>query len=303
MTECERILEKGVVSEDFFQEEIICDFLVTKERKKLFAVLLDMLFEFDRICKKYHLRYYPEGGTLLGAIRHNGFIPWDDDIDIEMPREDYNIFVSLAHEFKEPYFLQTPYTDPGYYYCPARIRNTNTTALVEMFAYQKFNNGIWLSIFPMDNWQKDAEDEFNKIKALIVENSTYMRISNPNLDKKNKERVKNYSGRDPLETYREIERLATQFNGKSTELVTIAVSAMAPYSKKLQYASDFSTTLLVDFENFKMPVPVGYDRILKTVFGNYLELPPVKERGLHHDGTLYDADKPYTYYFERLNIR
>ena len=300
MTECERIIRKGIISEDFLKEETICDFLVTIDRKKIFTVLLDLLYEFDRVCKKYSLRYYAEGGTLLGAIRHKGFIPWDDDIDVEMPREDYDIFITLSHEFEQPYFLQTPYTDSEYYYTPARIRNSNTTALVETFAYQRFNHGIWLSVFPLDNWKEDAEEEFNKIKALIIENSTYMRMTNPHLDENNRKRIQNYSGRNPMDTYNEMVQLATQFNGSPTEFKMIAVFAMAPYSKKLQYAKDFSATLWADFECLKIPIPVGYDRILKKVFGDYLALPPLEDRGLHHGGTIYDADTPYTEYVKNL---
>ena len=300
MTECERIIRKGIIPKCFLREETICDYRVTVDRKKIFTVLLDLLYEFDRVCKKYNLRYYPEGGTLLGAIRHHGFIPWDDDIDVEMPREDYEVFVTLSHEFEHPYFLQTPYTDSEYFYSPARIRNSNTSAIVETFAYQKFNHGIWLSVFPLDNWKADAEEEFNKIKALIIENSTYMRMTNPHLDKKNRERIRNYSGRNPMETYNEMVQLATQFNGSPTEFKMIAVSAMAPYSKKLQYAKDFSATFLADFECLRIPIPIGYDRILKKVFGDYLVLPPFEERGLHHSGTIYDADTPYTEYVSKL---
>lgn len=300
MTEIERILQKGVVTEDFLKEEVICDFLVTTERKKLFAVLLDMLVEFDKICKKHNLRYYLDGGTLLGAIRHKGFIPWDDDIDVEMPREDYEKFIKLGDEFKHPYFLQTPYTDPTYFYCPARIRNSNTTALVEMFAYQNFNHGVWLTILPLDNWKKEAEPEINKIKSLIIENSTYMRLTNPHLDEKNQERVRNYSGRDPFETYAEIMRLAQQFNGQPTEYITIAVEALSSYSKKLWYAEDFTSTLLADFEGYKFPIPVGYERVLRIVFGDYMALPPIEDRGLHHSGVIFDMDKPYTEYVNKL---
>ena len=300
MTEIDRILAKGVINQDFLKEEVICDFLVTTERKKLFAVLLDMLIEFDRICKKHNLRYYLDGGTLLGAIRHKGFIPWDDDIDVEMPREDYERFIKLNNEFSDPYFLQTPYTDPTYFYCPARIRNSNTTALVEMFAYQKFNHGVWLTILPLDNWREEAEQEYDKIKSLIIENSTYMRISNPHLDEKNKERVKNYSGRNPFDTYNEIMNLARQFNGEPTEYLMIAIEALSPYNTKLWYAEDFKSTILADFEGYKFPIPVGYDRVLKTIFGDYMSFPKVEARGLHHRGVIFDIDKPYTEYVNNL---
>lgn len=300
MTEIERILKKGVVNEDFLKEEVLCDFVVKTERKKLFAILLDMLIEFDRICKKHNLRYYLDGGTLLGAIRHKGFIPWDDDIDVEMPREDYEVFITLNHEFKKPYFLQTPYTDPTYFYCPARIRNSNTTALVEMFAYQKFNQGVWLTILPLDNWKEEAESEFEKIKSLIIENSTYMRISNPHLDRLNQERVKNYSGRNPLDTYKEIMKLARQFNDEPTKYIMIAIEALSSYKKKIWYAEDFNSTILADFEGYKFPIPVGYDRVLKTIFGDYMALPPIEERGQHHSGVIFDVEKPYTDYVNKL---
>ena len=300
MTEIDRILQKGVVSEDYLKEEVICDFLVTTDRKKLFAVLLDMLVEFDRICKKHNLRYFLDGGTLLGAIRHKGFIPWDDDIDVEMPREDYEVFVKLSDEFKHPYFLQTPYTDPNYFYCPARIRNSNTTALVEMFAYQNFNQGVWLTILPLDNWKEEAEPEFNKIKSLIIENSTYMRMTNPHLDEKNKERVRNYSGRDPFDTYAEIMKLAQQFNNEPTKFITIAIEALSSYSKKLWYAEDFTSTILADFEGYKFPIPIGYERVLKIVFGDYMAFPPIEDRGEHHSGVIFDIDKPYTEYVNHL---
>ncbi len=92
MTECERIIEQGILPKSFFEQEERCDFLVTEKRKKIWAVLLDLLIKFDFVCKKYSLTYFLADGTLLGAARHQGFIPWDDDIDVSMPREDYEKF-------------------------------------------------------------------------------------------------------------------------------------------------------------------------------------------------------------------
>ena len=89
MSEINRILSKGIFKESFLAPEIICDFYVDENRKKLWLVSLDLLSELDRVCRKYELRYFLFFGSLLGAIRHKGFIPWDDDIDIAMPRNDF----------------------------------------------------------------------------------------------------------------------------------------------------------------------------------------------------------------------
>ena len=159
MTEIERIIKKGVITKDFLKEEVRNDFRVTTERKKLWAILLDLTLEFDRVCKKHGLTYFLWSGSMLGAVRHNGFIPWDDDIDVIMPRKDYERFLLLGDEFKDPYFFQTPYTDPECCYSFVKIRNCLTTGVVDLFKYQNFNHGIWLSIMPLDNWKLEGGEE------------------------------------------------------------------------------------------------------------------------------------------------
>lgn len=301
MTEAERIINAGIFPAEYLKEEVRNDFLVTSNRKKLWAVLLDMLLKIDDVCKKHGLTYFLEAGTLLGAIRHNGMIPWDDDIDIFMHRSDYEKFIQLTEEFPHPYFLQTPYTDPEYFYMPARLRNTNTTGVVKNFAYQGFNQGIWLSIFPIDNWEEEGgEERYEYIKSLIKENSTYMRMKNPHLNDADKERVKKWCGRKPIEIYEEIQKIAQQFNGHPTKFVTAAVSAVISYKRKLWYAEDFSSAIYWEFEGHKFPIPVGYDRFLKIMYGDYMELPPMEERGIHHNGAVFDADIPYKEYLKNI---
>ena len=95
----------GNIPESFFREEDRLGFHITVEQKKLWAVQLELLQEFDRICKKHRIRYFGTGGTLLGAIRHKGYIPWDDDIDVSMPKEEYEKFCNVApQEVREPFF-------------------------------------------------------------------------------------------------------------------------------------------------------------------------------------------------------
>lgn len=304
MTECERIVKKGIISEEFLKEETLCDFLVTQQRKKLWMISLDMLLEFDRVCKKHNIKYFLMGGTLLGAIRHKGFVPWDDDTDVMMLREDYEKFKTLEYEFKQPYFLQTPQNDPGNLYSTVRIRNSNTTMLVDLFKYEKFNQGIWLSVFPIDNWDiKGGEERRARIEELLKDNSTYMRMSNPNLSEADKIRVQNYSGRNPLEVNDEIHQIAMRDINRHTGYVALAVTTVYPLKNLIYRSEIFADTVDVDFEGFKFPAPVGYDEYLKTAYGNYMEFPPVEKRGNWHVGFFIDPDRPYIDYLKDNNSK
>jgi lipopolysaccharide cholinephosphotransferase len=302
MTECERILKKGVINEDFLKEEVICDFLVDTKRKKLWTILLDMLVEFDQVCKRHNLTYFMIYGSLLGTVRHKGFIPWDDDIDVAMPREDYEKFIKLGEEFSSPLFLQTPYTDKGYFYTPARIRNSNTTAVVEMFKYAGFNQGIWLSVFPLDRWDDNGGVErYEEIRRLVKNCSTYMRIGNPHLDDINKERVAAYHG-DPMRDYEEIQRLAQSCKDPDSKYVMTAVITQGSYPGKLLNASAFEKAIPMEFEGIKVMVPSGFDHLLRVWYGDYMQLPPMEKRGIWHAGTVFDADISYKDYLHKQGI-
>ena len=263
MTEIERIIKKGIITEDFLKEEFINDFLVTTARKKLWAVILDLIVEFDRVCKQHGFKYYLFYGALLGAVRHHGFIPWDDDFDVAMPREDYDRFIKLSSDFREPYFLQTPYTDPESCYSYAKIRNSNTTGLSELFKYQKFNHGIWMTVFPLDYWDYEGgEERYARIRKLTTDCSTYMRMNNPNLDDKNRTRVAAYHG-NPLLDYEEIQRLASSCKDSNSKYVMTAVITQGTYEQKMLYADDFKQCLYLDFEGIKLMAPAGYDHLLR----------------------------------------
>lgn len=112
---------------------------------------LEILNEFVRVCEKEGLRYYLVGGTLLGAVRHQGFIPWDDDVDVAMPREDYDRFARIAEKELAPqYFYQSPDTDPHYFLTYAKIRKNGTEIYEERFKNARFHKGIFIDIFPLD---------------------------------------------------------------------------------------------------------------------------------------------------------
>jgi lipopolysaccharide cholinephosphotransferase len=305
MTECERIIKEGILPKEYFKEEVKNDFLVTKDRKKLFAVLLDILLKIDSVCKKHNIKYFISEGTLLGAIRHGGFIPWDDDLDIVMFRDDYERFIKLKDEFKAPYFLQTPYTDEGFFWANTTVRNSNTTAVTPYFAYQPMNHGAFVDIFTLDNIVKNEEgkENFLKINKLTIDNSTYMRMSNPNLDEDNKKRVEEYKKRicDPFEVYEKIQSLAQKYNGISTEYITKPTLTMYGFERSCYLREDFAQSCNVKFEGYTFPAPKGYDRFLKITYGDYMKLPPIEKRGLHHN-ILFDMDTPYQEYIDK-NIK
>lgn len=302
MTECERIIKQGILPASFFKEEVKCDFLVTKERKKVWAVLLDIMLLFDSVCKKHGLSYSLYSGTMLGAVRHSGFIPWDDDVDITMPREDYEKLLQLNSEFGDQYFLQTPLTDPESGFAFLKIRNSNTTAVSRKFMYQNFNQGIHIDVIPLDKWEiEGGEARYYELRNLILINSTAMRKDNPNLDKEDLLRLDEWRRKkyDTKDIYLQIQSLAKKSYYSNSEFVSCALCAGPRYEKKILYACDFEDVVLMSFEGYDFPVAKGYDRILKIQYGDYMSLPSIEERGKKHDGSVFDADTPYKEFLKR----
>lgn len=153
------------------EDEIRCDYLVKAKQKRVWQKELEILVKIQEICKKYNITYFAEGGTLLGAVRHKGFIPWDDDIDISMRRDDYNRFLEIAKkEIKYPLFVQSFETERRFAFDMIKIRNTETTAYTPNEACNECNKGIFVDIFPVDNEPDDdsirKKENLNTFKEL-----------------------------------------------------------------------------------------------------------------------------------------
>ena len=295
MTEIDRLLDEKKIDNAFLNEEGLCDFLVDTTRKKIWAIELDLLLEIDRVCQKYGLRYYLFWGSLLGAIRHNGFVPWDDDTDVVMPRNDYEQLLMHSEEFKSPYFLQTPFSDPTYYYAHAKLRNSNTSAIDAPFLYQGFNMGIFVDIMPIDKIDENnrSRELFNLISSINMQNSIAMRIGNPFLSERDKERVRQYKGGDPLARYNKLQKLSVRDKESNSDKLCVFAATTYGYDRDVFFEEDFYESIEWGFLGYSFPIPKGYDRILRIAYGNYLEFPPVEKRGQWHGNVSFFPDNPY----------
>jgi len=304
MTECERIIKDGILPESFFKPETICDFYVDEKRKKIWAILIDLLVEFDRVCRKYDLRYYVAYGSLIGLVRHNGFIPWDDDIDVCLPREDYDKLMSLTEEFDQPYFLQIPGKDHEYFFSFAKLRNSNTTAISNAFRYEHFNQGLFLDIFPLDNYCEElGQNNYERIKALIDELSVNMRRNNKYPTSSDLERMAKYPDSDSSHVFAEMDGIARSNNSKVTDKLILAVSVISPYYKLILDKTDISSFKYFDFYGYQVPVPIGFDHILRITYGDYMQFPPVEKRGTWHNDAVMDPDVPYKEKLEEIHTQ
>ena len=286
-----------------FEDEIRCEYLVDKKQKQVWKVELDMVSIVDRICKEHNIKYFAICGTMLGAVRHKGFIPWDDDIDLGMLREDYNRFVKYAEkEIEAPYFLQTTLTDNDYYKDYARIRNSNTTAICEHNEFHKCNNGIYIDIFPLDNYYNTPFGNLyyklsRSLGRLMRVKLHYQMRENPNL--KSKVAYFIAKGIDEKRAYKVRERLQTWHSRKRAKYAGITDTYLDKYdASKLAFPREvFDEYQYVPFENIEIPIPKDYDTFLKIFFGDYMSFPPVEERGIHHN-IIFDPNTPYKEYIE-----
>ena len=296
------------IPQDFLKEEILCDYLVSKEMKEIWAVELDLLFEFDRVCTKHNIKYFGSGGTLLGAIRHHGFIPWDDDIDLAMSRKEYERLCEVApKEFVYPYFFQTEYTDPGSLRGHAQLRNSLTTGIIknEYQFKKKINQGIFIDIFPLDG-VPDEPDEYRALElqaeALKKRFRKYSLFAYPGALNINsfKSIVKNigsllvstYCKRKTDVIYKTFEEVCSTYNDRNTEFLSMLTFRFS--DKRLYIEKRFLDDIeRVKFEFITIPILKGYDTLLHRQYGDYMVM---KKASTYHGDVLFDTNRSYKEY-------
>lgn len=258
--------------------------------KKLHKSEIVILDEIVRICKKHDLKYFLIGGTLLGAVRHKGFIPWDDDLDIAMPRDDYEKFIELASkELKEDFILDDISTNPEYWLIFAKVRLKKTVFKANFISDDyEGNNGIWVDIFPLD-YSKHNKDYFIKYKWSIIRflKAIYIRKdSHTSMDKHFLTAVLSifFKPFNMKKMNNIIKKRITSENSKK-EICKYFINYGSQYGvfRQTHQINKIFPLRQLEFENKFYCVPNDYDYVLNNIYGeNYMELPPIEKRITHN---------------------
>lgn len=280
-------------------KEIRDGYEVSSEMKKIWDIQTKMVKKLLEVCDKYNLKVWADGGTLLGTVRHHGYIPWDDDIDMVMLREDYDKLLEVApKEFEEPFFFQDVYTDKKYPRGHAQLRYNGTAAILPYDINCPFNQSIFIDIFVCDLLPKRK----SALVGAMCKAEFYRSMLNQSVWGK-------YSFLHPkkflahllvkvyvafkgfVNVYEKLQECYTHYDVEMSDVYScpmFVACLVFTIQRKKEWYSD---TIYMPFEDFQMPVPVGYDKILTQQYGDYMT--PVRGTSLH--GTvIFDTERPYT---------
>ena len=277
---------------------------VTKELQPRWnAVIIDVLSAFIRICEAQGLRYFCAGGTAIGAVRHQGMIPWDDDIDVFMPRPDYDRFLALAAQsMPEGYEVLSPYATKDYPMYFAKMCNARTTLLENERIPCVF--GLYIDIFPLDGACDDIETCYrekrrfkrlmNKLEAVSTHNSFGEYVG---LLAKRREwgrfavKTVAFCCRSWLRRWL-LKQMDSIAYGHDYALSSRVVTYSGAYQRQEIYPKAWlETPQMFAFEGLMVNLPHDYDAYLRHFFGDYMTLPPVEQRASHHQKVFFDLDK------------
>ena len=286
------------IPSSFYEAEERCGYTVPASMKRVWAAQLTLLAQFDAVCRRHDLSYFAGGGTLLGAVRHGGYIPWDDDIDLFMLREDYDRLLALGPAvFTSPYFLQTAYNDRDYSRGHAQLRLDGTTAILEgERGHYRFHQGIFIDVFPLDNVPDDAAAQKVQRRSLARWNTwlaatvRYPGSPHPTFAKTVLHHL--LSSIPYRWLYRGMEKACRRYNTVPT--ARVAMLSFDPQSDRwVMPRAAFAGAVYRPFEHIRVPVPVGFEEILTAAYRDYRT---PRQEAAYHPTVFFDPDRDWRDY-------
>ena len=266
------------------------------DTEQLKNIQVDMLKCFIAVCQKHNLRYFLLGGSALGAVRHKGYIPWDDDIDVGLPRNDYEKFLEVAQkDLPENIFVQTTITDPEYPVNFAKLRNSDTTFVEKSVKNFNINHGVYIDIFPLDGYKKSSFSELlYKIYTFRIGCEFYSDDKNSGFKNKFLKIVLPIVFPNYKKLKYKNEKYMKKRNYDESELIRNFCGAWG--LKEVVPKSFFGNGAKAEFEGFEVIIPEQYDLYLTSLYGDYMKLPPVEKRVPHHYCEIVDLSSSYKNY-------
>lgn len=270
---------------------------------ELQRVEFDLLLQFVSVCRKLDLRYYLVCGTALGALKYGGFIPWDDDVDVAMPRQDYERFLREAPDhLPEGLFLQNYRTDPAFPQIFAKLRNSKTTYIEKTSAHLPIHHGIYMDIFPLDGYPEERWKQLwlELRKKVFLHMLTTAYTEPPLLRQKIEYRIKRM-----LRLHKCTARVIAVYE-KMVSAWSCEASSVWCNHGNWQGRKDYSPREIFGegadacFEGLAIKVPSQADVYLRRKYGDYTQDPPKEEQAGHHYYSVLDCSRPYTDY---INLR
>ena len=271
-----------------------------EEIKDLQQKELEILKELKRVCDANESTYFLAFGTLIGAARHQGFIPWDDDIDVCMNYPDYEKFEEVCEtQLKEGFFLQTRDTDPEAGLSFNTLRMDNTTLITDFTADRDSHHGIKIDIYPIYNIADDTILRTFQLGCARM----YMLLEAGTVPKNHGQMLKRVGGivlsvikgdtRERLKDF--CRRSMARYENKATRKKALLFSYKS--CQRLYRSEWFTKKTELPFEGEPYSVPVGYKQFLTAVYGDYMKLPPVEQQGIKLEHIIkYDTEKSYKEY-------
>lgn len=325
---------REIFVENINRDEIRDGFIVTSQRKKLWNVQLNLIAELDRICKKHNIRWFAYGGTLLGAVRHRGFIPWDDDVDISMLRPDYEKFKQVIRtEIKEPYFVDAWHDyrledeEPDIvkdksclqvvkhaqrrdhpkwwpFWPIIKIKDSRTT-FVQYLDRPYVHQGIWIDVFPFDpvppfsdrQQAMNFQIERELMFAMALPGAIIQAIKMKQPLLVNRQEIEKFLALLHRQKAAAIDNFALKNFTYSAEYVgQLRGHILSKYP--LSYAlKNFEKIVYLPFEKIKIPAPVGYEDCLTAQYGDWHE----HVFGKQH-AKAFSADFSFKDFFEQIKF-